>query len=84
MITSNESIQTWQRAIMRSSDDPPKSNSERQKAWRDKRKADGYEMHTIWLDPDVAESLGKCLDESEKPQAERTRIINEALRGFLK
>jgi len=62
---------------------PPKTNAHRQKEWRDKRKADGYEMHTVWLDPDVAEHLNKYLDESEKPQAERTRLINEAVRAML-
>lgn len=61
----------------------PKTNASRQKAWRDKRKADGYEMHTVWLDPDVAEQLNKYLDGSEKPQAERTRLINEAVRAML-
>jgi hypothetical protein len=64
-------------------DKQPKTNADRQKAWRDKRKADGYEMHTVWLDPDVAEQLNKYLDGSEKPQAERTRLINEAVRAML-
>ena len=64
-------------------DKQPKTNANRQKAWRDKRKADGYEMHTVWLDPDVAEHLNKHLDGSEKPQAERTRLINEAVRAML-
>jgi len=64
-------------------DKKPKTNADRQKAWRDKRKADGYEMHTVWLDPDVAEQLNKYLDGSEKPQAERTRLINEAVRTML-
>ena len=64
-------------------DKQPKTNADRQKAWRDKRKADGYEMHTVWLDPDVAELLNKYLDGSEKPQAERTRLINEAVRAML-
>jgi hypothetical protein len=68
---------------MRSLDDPPKSSSERQKAWRDRRKAEGYEMHTIWLDPDVADSLAKYLEGADKPQAERTRLINEAVREML-
>jgi hypothetical protein len=64
-------------------DKKAKTNADRQKAWRDKRKADGYEMHTVWLDPDVAEHLNKYLDGSEKPQAERTRLINEAVRTML-
>jgi hypothetical protein len=64
-------------------DKQPKTNADRQKEWRDKRKADGYEMHTVWLDPDVAEQLNKYLDGSEKPQAERTRLINEAVRAML-
>ena len=64
-------------------DKQPKTNADRQKAWRDKRKADGYEMHTVWLDPDVAEQLNKYLDGSEKPQAERTRLINKAVRAML-
>ena len=64
-------------------DKKPKTNADRQKAWRDKRKADGYEMHTIWLDPDVAQGLSRLLDGSEKPQAERTRLINEAVRAML-
>jgi hypothetical protein len=68
---------------MRSSDDPPKSNSERQKLWRDKRKAQGYEMHTIWLDPDVVQGLNRLLDGSQKPQTERIRLINEAIRKML-
>ena len=40
-------------------------------------------MHTIWLDPDVADSLAKYLEGADKPQAERTRLINEAVREML-
>lgn len=68
---------------MRSSNEPPQSAAERQKSWRTRRKLDGYEMHTIWLDPDVVESLTKHLEGSEKPQSERTRLINEAVRKML-
>jgi len=64
-------------------DKKPKTNADRQKAWRDKRKSDGYEMHTIWLEPDVVQGLNRLLDGSEKPQAERTRLINDAVRAML-
>ena len=62
---------------------PPKSTAERQRQWRKKRAEQGYEMHTVWLDPDVVQGLNRLLDGSDKPQAERTRLINEAVRAML-
>lgn len=62
---------------------PPKSTAERQRQWRKKRAEQGYEMHTVWLDPDVVQGLNRLMDGSEKPQAERTRLINEAVRAML-
>lgn len=57
-----------------------KTLSERQRQWRDKRKKEGYQMHTIWLEPDVARGLDGLLEGSEKKQVDRQRIINEILR----
>jgi metal-responsive CopG/Arc/MetJ family transcriptional regulator len=38
-------------------------------------------MVTVWLDPDVAQSLDELIQD--KPQAERQRMINQALRDYL-
>jgi metal-responsive CopG/Arc/MetJ family transcriptional regulator len=38
-------------------------------------------MVTVWLDPDVAQSLDERIQD--KPQAERQRMINQALRDYL-
>lgn len=62
---------------------PPKSAAERQRQWRKKRAEQGYEMHTIWLDPDAARLLNEKLAGSEKPQAERTKLINEAVKAHF-
>ena len=59
------------------------TNAHRQKAWRDKRKQDGYQMVTLWLDPDVAQALDKRLEPSLKKQADRQALINLALRKCL-
>jgi hypothetical protein len=56
-----------------------KSAAERQKAWRQKRDAEGFRMVTVWLDPDVARELEKVTG-GQKQHTERQRIINQALR----
>lgn len=56
-----------------------KTSAERQREWRKARKEEGWQMHTIWLEPDVAKALDKAISASVKPQSERQKIINEAL-----
>jgi len=63
---------------------PPKSNAERQRQWRQQRIEQGYEMHTVWLDPDVADLINAKLNDSNTPQAERTKLINDAIRASLR
>lgn len=63
---------------------PAKSNSERQKEWRKRRKEQGYEMHTFWLEPDVADLVNEALKDSENKQKDRTKLINKALEKLLK
>ena len=60
-----------------------KTTAERQKEWRERRKAEGYQMLTVWLDPDVSEALKKAVMKSDTPQAERQKMINDALRKRL-
>ena len=60
-----------------------KTTAERQREWREKRKAQGYEMHTVWLDPDVAKKLNERLRNSEKKQSDRQQLINQTLRENL-
>jgi hypothetical protein len=62
---------------------PPKSTAERQRQWRKKRAEQGYEMHTIWLDPDVAQLLNEKISGSDTPQAERTKLINQSVKAYL-
>ena len=66
-----------------STDKTPKSAAERQKAWREKRKAEGYQMHTVWLDPDVSAKLEDRLGEVENKQSKRQELINKLLRKSL-
>ncbi len=63
---------------------PAKSNSERQKEWRKRRKEQRYEMHTFWLEPDVADLVNEALKDSENKQKDRAKLINEALKKHLK
>lgn len=60
-----------------------KTAAQRQRQWRDKRKAEGYQMHTFWLDPDVAQALDRVTEGSGSKQADRQRVINDALRQVL-
>lgn len=60
-----------------------KTTAERQKEWRERRKAEGYEMITVWLEPDVSKALNKAISASDKPQTERQKVINSALRNTL-
>lgn len=60
-----------------------KTSAQRQKQWRDRRKADGYQMITIWLEPDVARALDAAVNDSGTKQAERQRVINQSLRRCL-
>jgi hypothetical protein len=62
-----------------------KDTATRQREWRARRKAEGYRMTTVWLDPDVVELLDGMVEDSEKtPQAARTELINEAIRQYSK
>jgi hypothetical protein len=60
-----------------------KTSAQRQQQWREKRKADGYQMHTIWLEPDVAKALDAAIRDSETKQADRQKVINQWLRKSL-
>lgn len=60
----------------------PKTNAQRQKGWRDKRKAEGYQTHLVWLEPDVAAKLDRMIGKAGKKHVERQRIINQAIRQF--
>jgi uncharacterized protein (DUF4415 family) len=59
-----------------------KTTAERQKAWRQAKKKEGFEMVTIWLDPDIAQDL-KRVTKGQRRHTERQRVINEALRRYL-
>lgn len=65
-------------------DQKPKTTAERQREWRQRRRDEGYEMHTVWLDPDVAELLAGATGGHRAPQGERQRIINDALRKHFR
>lgn len=60
--------------------DKAKTTAQRQRQWRENRKAQGYQQHTVWLDPDVASALDAAISESSAKQAERQRVINDCLR----
>lgn len=60
-----------------------KTSAQRQQQWREKRKAEGYQMHTVWLEPDVTKALDAVIEDSETKQADRQKIINECLRKYL-
>lgn len=60
-----------------------KTTAERQKEWRERRKAEGYEMLTIWLDPEVSVKLKKAVLESDTPLVDRQKLINLALNRLL-
>ena len=60
------------------------TDAERQKRRRQRRKDQGYEMHTIWLDPDVAKLINERVKDSPTPQAARQKLINELLLKHLK
>jgi hypothetical protein len=60
-----------------------KTSAQRQQEWRNKRKAEGYQMHTIWLEPDVAQALDAVIQGSENKQADRQKVINQWLRKSL-
>ena len=59
-----------------------KTTAERQKAWRQSKKQEGFEQVAVWLDPDVSMALERAT-QGQKKHAERQRVINEALRKFL-
>jgi uncharacterized protein (DUF4415 family) len=54
-----------------------KTPAERQKAYRERRKAEGYEWIRVRLDPDVAAAL------KGKTHTDKQEIINRALRAVL-
>jgi hypothetical protein len=60
-----------------------KTSAQRQQEWRNKRKAEGYQMHTVWLEPDVAKALDAVIQGSESKQADRQKVINQWLRKSL-
>lgn len=59
-----------------------KSVADRQREWRKKRREAGYQMLTVWLDPDVVGKLESRLKSTTK-QAERQQLVNEVLRQNL-
>jgi metal-responsive CopG/Arc/MetJ family transcriptional regulator len=60
-----------------------KDTATRQREWRARRKAEGYRMTTVWLDPDVVELLDGLVESSDKSsQAARAELINEAIRQY--
>lgn len=63
--------------------DIAKTSAQRQRQWRENRKALGYQQHTIWIDPDVASALDAAITASRAKQAERQRVINECLRQLM-
>ncbi len=60
-----------------------KTSAQRQQEGRKKRKAEGYQMHTVWLEPDVAQALDAVIQDSDTKQADRQRIVNECLRRCI-
>jgi len=60
-----------------------KTSAERQKEWRDRYRAKGYQMLTVWLDPDVAAALTQAVIESDTPSVDRQKLINSVIRELL-
>jgi hypothetical protein len=60
-----------------------KTVAQRQQQWRAKRKEAGYQMHTVWLDPDVAQALDSVIEGAGSKQADRQRLINQYIRLAL-
>jgi hypothetical protein len=59
-----------------------KDVAERQKEWRARRKAEGYRMVTVWLDPDVVQILDGLIAKHERtPNSARAELINQAIRA---
>jgi hypothetical protein len=57
-----------------------KSNAERQKTYRDKRKQEGDFMLTVWLSKENSQKLDRLVKESGLTvQVARERIINQAV-----
>jgi len=64
----------------------PKDTATRQREWRARRKAEGYRMTTVWLDPDTAKLLEKMVDKHcfTPPNAAKQDIINRAIGHYAK
>jgi hypothetical protein len=59
-----------------------KDTAVRQREWREKRKAEGYQMLTVWLEPETAQMLEDMAErnQDESKLAAKTRLVNEAIR----
>jgi hypothetical protein len=61
----------------------PKTTATRQREWRARRKAEGHQQVTVWLDPDTAKLLDEMVNRQDKPkQTARQNIINKAIRHY--
>ena len=62
-----------------------KDTATRQREWRAKRRAEGRQMVTVWLDPDTGKLLDDMVSKQDKPkQTARQDIINEAIRHYAR
>jgi hypothetical protein len=60
----------------------PKTTATRQREWRARRKAEGHQQVTVWLDPETAKVLAEMVASHDKPkQTARQEIINKAIRN---
>ena len=61
----------------------PKTTATRQREWRARRKAEGQQQVTVWLDPDTGKLLDGMVGKQDKPkQTARQDIINKAIRHY--
>ena len=61
----------------------PKTTATSQREWRARRKAEGHQQVTVWLDPDTAKFLDEMVSRQDKPkQTARQDIINKAIRHY--
>lgn len=59
----------------------PKDTASRQREWRAKRRAEGHQMITVWLDPETAGVLDDLVGDQPKQKA-RQEIIRKAIRHY--
>jgi hypothetical protein len=61
----------------------PKDTATRQREWRAKRRAEGQQMVTVWLDPDTGKLLDSIVSKQGKPkQTARQDVINKAIQHY--